>query len=928
MEFRALGSVQVDDPGREEARQVATQPKRMALLAYLTLARPHGPKRRDTLLALLWPEASQERGRQVLRQTLHLMRQSLGPDVLVSRGDDDIEIDQSRVSCDAIRFERAIEDGQLAEALDLYRGDFLHGFHVADVSQDFEEWIAEERRRLRAMAGTAAWSLAANEEKAGNQAGAIYWARRAAQLDRDNEDAILGLMHLHARLGDRVGALRVFDEHAQRLQRDYGAEPRDDLAKLSESLRAAPAPAVRAPAGAADSPANERTEAPRHRVPVAPTPHGQWRWVAAALAVALIAVGAMWLGSRAGGPGRGALLAVGSIVEFTSPDSSAESAVAADLLATSLARLRGIEVIPEVRLYDIQAQLKAVGASPGLLSAARQAGASRILRGTLRRLGDRRLSFDGQVIDLSTGSVVHAFRAEGVDLFDVVDRATQSVALRLGAQAPAASIADVTTRSLVAYRIYQEALRAFYSSDARSAQALFRAAEAEDTTFAMAAYYDGVVATIMNQPAGAILDRAARLAEHAPDRERLLIRYRVAALHQSADAEPLAETLSVRYPSDLDAVAASAALRQRAGAWGEAAALYRSVIRRDSLSLHAATARCLACEAYVDLWWTYVYADSMGAAEAAMREWAARQGPAAPINELLTIVLERQGRFEDARSRLEGEAPPDGSLRRAMLAIRQSELDAARDTLDALRRSAPPALRGDVAWWTSVVLRNQGRPEAALAVPGIESTVRMVSGLEAGRYRDAAAIADAGRRDVQRQDPHGWPRRLTWVLVHAATALAAARDTSRLQAMADSAQRIGAGSYFGRDPRLHHYIRGLLWLARGDTARAAESFRSSIWSFTDGYTRANYELARALIALGRPREAIYPLQAALRGDLQSSNFYVTRTELHEQLARAFAAVGERDSARAEYAMVARAWARAEPAFVTRRAVAEAYLAQR
>lgn len=150
------------------------------------------------------------------------------------------------------------------------------------------------------------------------------------------------------------------------------------------------------------------------------------------------------------------------------------------------------------------------------------------------------------------------------------------------------------------------------------------------------------------------------------------------------------------------------------------------------------------------------------------------------------------------------------------------------------------------------------------------------------------------------------------MLTHVATCFAAAGDTASLAALADSVAAVGGESSFGRDPRLHHYVRGLLWRARGDVARAEQEFRASIWSWTDGYTRENYELARALIELGRPAEAVYPLQAALRGDLQSSNLYITRTELHEQLARAFEASGQRDSALAHYRAVEQAWRQADP----------------
>ena len=64
----------------------------------------------------------------------------------------------------------------------------------------------------------------------------------------------------------------------------------------------------------------------------------------------------------------------------------------------------------------------------------------------------------------------------------------------------------------------------------------------------------------------------------------------------------------------------------------------------------------------------------------------------------------------------------------------------------------------------------------------------------------------------------------------------------------------------------------------------------------------------------RPREAIPVLQSALRGGPEGSNFYVTHTELHEALGRAFAAVGERDSARVHYAAVTAAWGAGDTAY--------------
>lgn len=94
-------------------------------------------------------------------------------------------------------------------------------------------------------------------------------------------------------------------------------------------------------------------------------------------------------------------------------------------------------------------------------------------------------------------------------------------------------------------------------------------------------------------------------------------------------------------------------------------------------------------------------------------------------------------------------------------------------------------------------------------------------------------------------------------------------------------------------------------------------------SWTQGFTRINYEMARSLIVLDRPADAAYPLQAALHGATEASNLYVTRTELHELLAQAFSASGQRDSAAAHYREVARAWRRVDAPFDARRRAAVA-----
>src|SRR5688500_4138012 len=128
--LRTLGALDLRDSEGQQLRGVLAQPKRIALLAYLTLATPRGPQRRDTLVALFWPDHDEEHARNALNQAVHFLRRSLGPDALVNRNGDELGLDRGQLWCDAVAFDEALDAGRLNEAVDLYRGELFEGFHV------------------------------------------------------------------------------------------------------------------------------------------------------------------------------------------------------------------------------------------------------------------------------------------------------------------------------------------------------------------------------------------------------------------------------------------------------------------------------------------------------------------------------------------------------------------------------------------------------------------------------------------------------------------------------------------------------------------------------------------------------------------------------------------------------------------------------
>ena len=937
--LRTLGLTDLSAPGQPRAREVLSQPKRFAFLVYLLAARPRGWRRRDELLARFWPETDQVQGRQVLRQTVYLLRQQLGADVIQSRGKEELAANASEVSCDVVAFEEALAAGRTVQALEHYHGDFLAGLHVPDAAAELEDWITAERLRLRGMAKEAAHQTRGEEERAGHASGATFWARRAAALDPLDEHSAGELMALLERQGDRTGAARVFDDLARRLKEELGVEPGGELRRLADRLRASVSPdrpsppTAPSPAGAPGPELAPAASPAEGGLAVHAAPRGRRRAVAWAAAALLVLAGGFALWGRRPVP-RPPLLAMGPIRTLAEGDASPASSLVADLLSTSLARMSSLHVVPLARVYEVQAQLHAAGLpDTTILAAAIQAGAAELMQGTEHRAQDGSLQLDLEVTDLKTGAVVRAYRATGADMYAMVDDATTLVARSYGVPSPRQRISAVTTPSIVAYRLYEEGLQAYRREDPAVAYRLFMAALDEDSTFAMAAFYAGmtVPSDVSQYP---LFVRAARLASHATDRERLWILEQVANNNYSPTTDAVAETLAVRYPEDPYARMALGDVHLHRGEWALAAAEYRRVIDMDSLSLAGAGraegagggatgGRCAACAGYERLWTTLIYADSLPEAVRVATEAAGRQPAAAGPRAQVAIALERLGQLPAAATQLRTadslrSGVVDLDLELAMLGIRSGEFAAADSTLRVLMGASSRETAGNAGWFLTLSLRAQGRWQEALALarsraqaPSLQEAATL---FEMGRYREAAARYRAwdARLPVNPDLPGIYSKPHVWMLTHIATCLAAAGDTTALDPLADSVKAVGEQSSFGRDPLLYHYVRGLQWRARGNAERAAAEFRVSIWSWTDGYTRENYELARALLDLRRPAEAVYPLQAALRGDLQSSNLYVTRTELHELLARAFDELGQGDSAAVHYRAVVDAWRHADP----------------
>ncbi|HXT15669.1 MAG TPA: BTAD domain-containing putative transcriptional regulator [Gemmatimonadaceae bacterium] len=234
--LHVLGALRIEGDGATDPAELLAQPKAVALLAYLALARPHGFHQRDRIVGLFWPEFDQEHARAALRKLLHRLRQTIGDDLIDARGTESISVRQTSFWCDALAFERAIEADRLREALDYFRGDLMPGFFIPGAGE-FDHWLDEERAYYRERAVNVAWELVERYAADSQLTNASQLARVVARLAPTDERMLRRVMTMVWRLGDRAGAMDVYTRFAERLWRDLETRPSPETTRLVEQIQ-------------------------------------------------------------------------------------------------------------------------------------------------------------------------------------------------------------------------------------------------------------------------------------------------------------------------------------------------------------------------------------------------------------------------------------------------------------------------------------------------------------------------------------------------------------------------------------------------------------------------------------------------------------------------------------------------------------------
>ncbi len=517
IELRTLGQLTLEGDDAVPVASILTQAKRLALLVHLSCGRPLAPRSRDTLLALFWPELDDAHARTALRQALHLLRRSLGAEVITGAGEGRVGVEPARLWCDAAAFGEALERGDAAGALALYRGPFLEGFHVSD-APEFERWVDRERRRLEVEAVGAAWGLAERARVESEPGAARKWAERAMDLSPFDEVGFrryLGILEAQA---DGAAAATAFAAYERRLAEELGLAPSEETLRIMDRIRAACRPGARRAGGlengeATPSPAagapEERRSGPaplsRREVGVEPMPvrvrpvrrPRRLRWTGAIAAIggagviAALAL-AVTLAHSAARARRPPPIGV-AVLPFRNlsadPSRAYFAAALHDELLDRLGRASSLRVVGRTSVADLGETARP------LRQVASELGVTRVVEGSVQVVGDR-LRVVAQLLDPATGAEVWVehYDRNLDDAFAVQSEIAERIVAAVGAtltRGEVGAMRAAPTQDAAAYQLYLQGLEyarrpALRKEDAEAALQLFERALALDSSFAPA----------------------------------------------------------------------------------------------------------------------------------------------------------------------------------------------------------------------------------------------------------------------------------------------------------------------------------------------------------------------------------------------------------------------------------------------------------
>ena len=940
--------------------------RKVALLTVLALSRRSIS--RDVLVEMFWGDQDEARARHSLSDAVSHLRRVLGRDSIIATRSDIALAPNAPLVTDAVRLAdvagnadgagEPIGPNSADEILALYSGPFLGGVYV-EGSPSFEQWVTRERTRLerlflRAVRARCKALAEPREHAVYRQALAEQWL----EVDPLSAEAAVTYFDALASTDEAVGqVLPAYERLRARLRREYDVEPDPSVSAVVANVKARrqePVVALRVwpesdagqvggPPPTSESDAvstvlHHPSNAPAINPP--PTPRGLRPRAAAGVLALVLTAAAFVVGANRSAssppPSRNSTVVAIAAIEPAGSDTSLSWLADGlpQMIAAKLSRTTDLEVVPPAQIRAVR--LRAGVARRALttdevLDLGRRVGATVVVSGAVTGAGANAV-LDLDVRALPDGRVHRINVAVAHDILALVDEATVQLLGAIGSTGSGPTLAEIETPSISAYQHFTRYTQ--IASEGRLSEAIpeLDAAIAIDSSFTAALLARLIHAMHQNEhDVVATLNTALRKrGNRVPERDRLEWEARLALLRGEGErGVELARVLVARYPRDTRGYVLLAELYANAGRWNEHARVLDGLLALDSLGMEAGNGVCAACAAFDGVVNARLVLADNDAAERAARRWVtlAPEMPSAWAS-LARVLAYRQHYDEAVTTMYRAVALSDGepsSVRQlGSIFVMGRRLESADSLVAAWNASDVPALERHAFDLQAIVERERGQfrasnrtiERAIAAFPDL-AFLDLVRGNGLARVGDHDGATQAYEAFHPLGVSESWfrgghARTFAWHHALLADALAEHADVGMLTAVADSIQRVAARSYYGRDWHLHHHVRGLVAVRKGNLGLAEREFHDARWVAAGGWNRTVLELAKVQLARGRVNDAIGTLREAYSVHPDAMGRYLPRTEIDFWMAIAFRHAGMPDSALVYSRYARRAWSNADP----------------
>ena len=229
--LRCLGQPALFAPNGEPIR--FRTKKHLALLVYLAVEgrRAH---RRDRLAEFLWPRVEIAEGRHSLATALSILRPRLGLATLETTRDYvTLRVESLALDLDRL-LAKDIFGSEATGILDV--ATFLDGFDIPD-APEFAMWKDRQQARLLPLVKEALIVLIDRCRRTGEFRQVEQLADRMLVLDELNEEAVRAKMEARAQAGDRLSALKLFEDWKIKLLEELQATPSPKIEQMATRMR-------------------------------------------------------------------------------------------------------------------------------------------------------------------------------------------------------------------------------------------------------------------------------------------------------------------------------------------------------------------------------------------------------------------------------------------------------------------------------------------------------------------------------------------------------------------------------------------------------------------------------------------------------------------------------------------------------------------